>query len=69
MQVFNPYSLAISSIIILNLAAYLLLRDVATSKDYYFVAALAAVIYAAWQILREEYYSQHPALTDQLPEL
>jgi len=52
MQIINHYSMVISFIFVLILTAFFLLRDGAVAKDYYILAALAVVLFAAWQILR-----------------
>jgi len=52
MQIINHYSMIISFIFVLILTAFFFLRDCAVAKDYYILAALAVVLFAAWQILR-----------------
>ncbi|MBE9524629.1 MAG: hypothetical protein IMY76_05990 [Chloroflexi bacterium] len=52
MQIINHYSMIISFIFILILTAFFLMRDGAVTKDYYILAALAVVLFAAWQVLR-----------------
>ena len=52
MQLINHYSMIISFVFILGLTAFFTLRDGAQTKDYTILAALSAMLFAAWIVLR-----------------
>jgi len=57
MQIFNQYSMLLSGIFILGLAAFVVLRKGIKPKDEIMLLALAAALFVVWQFLRPEHAS------------
>ena len=52
MEFINHYSMVMSFIFVLAVVAFFLLRDGATTKDFYILAMVAGLLVFAWTVLR-----------------